>query len=71
MVPISSLRTLPWIPFIFIAWVDATTKSTVVDDSDESRMVYFPLGTWNRGNDCTECYASPVKDRTLNGTWRE
>lgn len=71
MVPMLQLRSLIWALFMFIAWVHAATRSTVVDDSDKSRIVYFPLGTWNPGNDCTTCYAKPDKARALDGTWRE
>ena len=71
-VPMLFLRTLRRIPFIFVAYVDAAaTKSTVVDDSDTSRIIYSPPGTWNPGNECTTCFANPDKARALDGTWRE
>ena len=72
-VPMLFLRTLSFLLFIFVACVDAAaTKTTVVvDDSDTNRIVYFPPGSWNPGNECTTCFAHPDKGRALDGTWRE
>jgi len=66
-----SLRfLLPTLLLACVAGVQAGTRSTIVDDSETSKINYSPQG-WNQGNQCAGCAAQPDKNRARGGTWHD